>query len=93
MSETGNSGNFTRRGAIGVAGAATLAVTVPGLAHTPGRRPNFLFIMADDMGWADLSCYGRREYQTPVLDGLAAQGMKFNHGYANSASAPPPASA
>ncbi|GAA5049579.1 hypothetical protein GCM10023208_08000 [Erythrobacter westpacificensis] len=76
---------FTRRGAIGAAGAATLAATVPGLAHTPGRKPNFLFIMADDLGYADLSCYGRREYETPVLDGLAAQGLKFTHGYANSA--------
>jgi len=69
----------------GVAGAAAMTATVPGLAHDPGRKPNFLFIMADDLGWADLSCYGRREYSTPVLDGLAAQGMKFNHGYANSA--------
>lgn len=76
---------FTRRSAIGAAGAATLAMTVPGLAHTPGRKPNFLFIMADDLGYADLSCYGRREYETPVLDGLAAQGLKFTHGYANSA--------
>ncbi|MFB0611269.1 sulfatase family protein [Aurantiacibacter poecillastricola] len=85
MSEDTTIGKFTRRDVIGAAGAATLAVTVPGLAQTPGRRPNFLFIMADDLGYADLSCYGRREYQTPVLDGLAAQGLKFNHGYANSA--------
>ncbi len=80
---------FTRRDAMvtaaGAAGAATMAVTIPGLAHTPGRKPNFLFIMADDLGYADLSCYGRREYETPVLDGLAAQGMRFTHGYANSA--------
>ncbi|QZH73795.1 MAG: sulfatase-like hydrolase/transferase [Erythrobacter sp.] len=77
---------FTRRNAMAsAAGAATLALTVPGLAHTPGRRPNFLFIMADDLGYADLSCYGRRDYETPVLDGLAAQGMRFTHGYSNSA--------
>ncbi|GAA0271290.1 hypothetical protein GCM10009127_09330 [Alteraurantiacibacter aestuarii] len=77
---------FTRRTAIGSAlGSAALAVTIPGLAHTPGRKPNFLFIMADDLGYADLSCYGRQEYRTPVLDSLAAQGMKFTHGYANSA--------
>ena len=69
----------------GALGTAALAVSVPGLAHTPGRKPNFLFIMADDLGWADLSCYGRTEYSTPVLDSLAAQGMKFTHGYANSA--------
>lgn len=85
MGDSNKIGKFTRRGAMGAAGAATLAVTVPGLAHTPGRKPNFLFIMADDLGYADLSCYGRREYETPVLDGLAAQGLKFNHGYANSA--------
>lgn len=48
-------------------------------------RPNIVFIMADDLGWADLSCYGRQEYATPVLDGLAAQGMRFTHAYANSA--------
>ncbi|MEL1251461.1 sulfatase family protein [Aurantiacibacter gilvus] len=85
MGDNSNIGNFTRRGAMGAAGAATLAITVPGLAHSPGRKPNFLFIMADDLGYADLSCYGRREYETPVLDGLAAQGLKFTHGYANSA--------
>lgn len=77
---------MSRRQAMGAAlGTAALAVAVPGRAHTPGRKPNFLFIMADDMGYADLSCYGRREYRTPVLDSLAAQGMQFHHGYANSA--------
>ncbi len=69
----------------GALGTAALAVSVPGLAHTQGRKPNFLFIMADDLGYGDLSCYGRTEYTTPVLDSLAAQGMKFTHGYANSA--------
>ena len=86
MTEQANRGGLTRRGAIaGGLGTAALAVTVPGLAHTTGRKPNFMFIMADDLGYADLSCYGRREYETPVLDSLAAQGMKFTHGYANSA--------
>jgi arylsulfatase A-like enzyme len=61
-----------------------LAAGAPALAQ-PRRRPNVLFIMADDLGYADLSCYGRRDYQTPVLDGLAAQGMMFTHAYANSA--------
>lgn len=50
-----------------------------------GAKPNILFIMADDLGYADLSCYGRREYQTPALDGLAASGVRFLQGYANSA--------
>ncbi len=43
--------------------------------------------MADDLGYPDLSCRGRRDYRTPVLDALAAEGMGFTHFYANSASA------
>ena len=46
--------------------------------------PNIVFILADDMGYADLSCYGRRDYVTPCLDKLAAQGAQFMQGYANS---------
>lgn len=77
---------ITRRGAMaGALGTAALAAAAPGLAQAPSRRPNFLFIMADDFGWADLSCYGRKEYQTPQIDAIAAHGMKFMHGYANSA--------
>src|SRR5205814_9193668 len=45
-------------------------------------RPNILFILADDLGYGDLSCYGRPDYQTPSLDGLARQGMKFTSNYA-----------
>ena len=41
------------------------------------RVPNILFILADDLGYGDLSCYGRPDYETPVLDGLARQGLKF----------------
>jgi len=45
-------------------------------------RPNIIYIMADDMGYADLSCYGRKDYQTPNLDRLASQGIKFINAYA-----------
>jgi arylsulfatase A-like enzyme len=69
---------------------AVLAGTVATLTATqvraaPPRRPNFLFILADDMGWADLSCYGREDYRTPALDKLAGQGLRLTHAYANSA--------
>lgn len=47
-------------------------------------RPNILFILADDLGYADLSCYGRRDYQTPAIDSLAADGMLLTQAYANS---------
>ena len=48
----------------------------------PPDRPNILFILADDLGYGDLSCYGRPDYRTPALDGLARQGMKFLSAYA-----------
>jgi arylsulfatase A-like enzyme len=47
--------------------------------------PNFVYIMADDLGYADLSCYGRRDYSTPNIDRIAAGGMQFMQAYANSA--------
>lgn len=55
----------------------------------PGaKRPNFVFIVADDLGYADLGCYGGRPARfgpvSPTIDRLAAGGMKFTEGYANS---------
>jgi arylsulfatase A-like enzyme len=58
-----------------------LAGCQPARAAVP---PNIVFILADDLGYADLSCYGRREYTTPSLDGLAAGGTRLTQGYANS---------
>ena len=48
------------------------------------RRPNFVFILADDLGYADLGCYGARENVSPALDRMAAEGLRFSDGYANS---------
>ena len=45
------------------------------------QRPNIIYIMADDLGYGDLSCYGRKEYSTPNLDRLASQGIKFLNAY------------
>ena len=51
-------------------------------------RPNIIFIVADDLGFADLGCYGGRDAVfgkvSPVLDKLAANGLKFTQGYSNS---------
>jgi arylsulfatase A-like enzyme len=47
-------------------------------------RPNFVFILADDLGYADLGCYGGRSGCSPVLDRMAKQGLRFTQGYANS---------
>jgi arylsulfatase A-like enzyme len=47
-------------------------------------QPNFVFILADDLGYADLGCYGGRSACSPHLDRMAAQGLRFTQGYANS---------
>lgn len=47
-------------------------------------QPNFVFILADDLGYADLGCYGGRSGCSPVLDRMAAEGLRFIDGYANS---------
>jgi arylsulfatase A-like enzyme len=47
-------------------------------------RPSFVFVMADDLGYADLGCYGGRSSCSPVLDRMAAEGLRFTEGYANS---------
>ena len=67
--------------------ASTAALPLAGSlarAQTPARRPNIVFILADDMGYADISCYGRRDLQTPNIDRIAAQGARFTQAYANS---------
>jgi len=45
-------------------------------------RPNFVFILIDDLGWADVGCFGSKLYETPNIDRLAEQGMRFTDGYA-----------
>jgi arylsulfatase A-like enzyme len=54
-------------------------------ARAQSTKPNIVFIMADDLGYADVSCYGQRDYTTPNIDRLAIEGLRFTQGYANSA--------
>ena len=51
-------------------------------AETPAVRPNIVFILVDDMGWADGGCFGSRFYQTPAIDSLARSGVRFTCAYA-----------
>ncbi|WP_420080325.1 sulfatase [Streptomyces sp. JL4002] len=53
------------------------------------RRPNILFILGDDLGWADLSSYGSPNIRTPHLDALARQGVRFTDAYSGSATCSP----
>lgn len=57
----------------------------PTHAFAKATRPNVIFILADDLGWGDLSCYGRPDYRTPSIDLLATQGTKFTDAYSASA--------
>ncbi|MEO7673448.1 MAG: sulfatase-like hydrolase/transferase, partial [Pyrinomonadaceae bacterium] len=73
---------MTRREFVGTAAIGALsAAALQGSSALPAMRPNILFILADDMGWGDLSCYGRPDYKTPNLDRLASQGMRFTNAY------------
>lgn len=53
------------------------------LVHSEGfsQRPNIIYIMTDDMGYGDLSCYGQKKFRTPNLDRLASEGMRFENAY------------
>jgi uncharacterized sulfatase len=48
------------------------------------QRPNFLFVLIDDMGYADLSCYGQKAIETPNIDRMAKEGIRFTQFYVNS---------
>lgn len=69
---------------LSMASLATLAA-----AGATAAKPNILFILADDLGYTDVGCYGSRYYETPHLDRLAAQGMRFTSGYACSPNCQP----
>ncbi|HZB43873.1 MAG TPA: sulfatase-like hydrolase/transferase [Pyrinomonadaceae bacterium] len=74
-----------RREFVGAAIAApALASAASASGAAAARRPNVLFILADDLGWGDLSCYGRPDYRTPNLDALAREGTRFTDAYSAS---------
>jgi arylsulfatase A-like enzyme len=53
-------------------------------------KPNIIFILADDLGWSDLGCYGNQVHRTPNIDNLAGQGLRFNYAYASAPVCAPP---
>lgn len=67
--------------------AATLAGAAPAWGQGPvaTRPPNIIYILADDLGYGELGCYGQEKIQTPHLDALAADGMRFTDHYSGHA--------
>ncbi|MBI5009448.1 MAG: sulfatase-like hydrolase/transferase, partial [Bacteroidia bacterium] len=62
-------------------------ISAPALINAQGseykaERPNIVFILADDLGWKDLVCYGNSFHETPNIDALANAGIKFTQAYA-----------
>ena len=83
---------FNRRDFLKTAGLGAAALTLPGCANVLGglgdkrapRKPNIIFILADDLGYGDLGCYGQERIRTPNLDRMAAEGIRFTNHYAGS---------
>ena len=66
--------------------AMLAAWTCIGAAHAgDSRKPNIIYILADDLGYGDLGCYGQKKIKTPNLDKMAAQGLRFTQHYAGNA--------
>src|SRR6476661_2513299 len=78
---------LTRREFVKQSTSASVLAAGLSLFERPSKRtpPNVIFILADDLGWGDLSCYGRPDYRTPNIDLLALQGTKFTDAYSASA--------
>jgi arylsulfatase A-like enzyme len=76
--------NLSRRGALTALGMAAAAPAFGRSLRKPGKQPNIVYIMADDMGHADLGCYGSRNHKTPAIDRLSRRGIRFTQAYANS---------
>jgi arylsulfatase A-like enzyme len=75
--------NISRRILFAFAVALTaLHLPLRAVAETPPEKPNIVFILADDLGRGDVGCYGQTKIQTPNIDALASEGLKFSQAYA-----------
>jgi arylsulfatase len=70
---------------LGMLGAAALVSCGTERRTEPLRRPNIVFIMADDLGYGDLGCYGQKNIRTPNINRLASTGIQFTQAYAGCA--------
>src|SRR5207247_5575431 len=81
------SNDMSRRSMLRGAALGTLALAsgLDNVFGQPASRPNIVFIMADDLGYADVACYGRPDLSTANIDRVAGNGVRFLQAYANSA--------
>src|SRR5258708_12778149 len=73
----------TRRNCRARTASTILRLRLKEPSVTTATRPNILFIVVDDCGYADLGCTGQTHYATPALDRLASEGVRFTQAYAN----------
>lgn len=82
--------NLNRREFLNLAAGGAAAVVIPSsgcqsefasAGSAAKKRPNIIFIMVDDMGWADLGCYGSKAISTPNIDRMASEGIRFTDAY------------
>lgn len=74
---------------LGIVPLAALMAGCAGKAKKGENRPNIIVIMADDLGYGDVSCYGAEEIQTPGIDRLAEEGLRLTNGHCTSATSTP----
>ena len=83
--------NLNRREFLNLAAGSAAAAVIPSsgcqsefasASSAAKKRPNIIFILADDLGYGDLGCYGQGKIRTPNLDRMAAEGMRFTQHYA-----------
>ncbi len=81
--------DFLRAVSVGAASLVVPGCALSALQSSPGKKPNFVFILIDDLGWKDLGFMGSRYYETPNIDKLAGEGVVFTNAYSNAPNCAP----
>ncbi|MEZ2347212.1 sulfatase-like hydrolase/transferase [Terriglobus sp. RCC_193] len=80
---------MNRRGFLGGLAAAAVVISTPSLVAAATRRPNIVVILADDLGYGDVSSYGAKDVATPHIDSLSRQGLRFTNAHTDAATCTP----
>lgn len=74
---------------LGIGGSLLITLPVQAQKKTKEKQPNVIFIIADDLGYGDMSCYGAHRIQTPHVDALANSGIRFTDAHAVASTSTP----